>query len=91
MTQENIIKKGAIDCRPRVLVVDNSKDTRRHILELLEEESYCAKAANGEGQTLSEAALAFAKSLRPHVAIIDLRIAGAPSLDKSRTRGSRCL
>lgn len=81
-------KYKGISTRIRVLVVDNNKETRKSICDILEQAGYIVRAAEGMGEVLIKEAIALAQQLRPHVAVIDLRIDGSGILNHLRPNRS---
>lgn len=66
---------------PRVLIIDNDREQAEYLKKILEYEGYSVMVAEGHGRTLIDNALQISLELRPHVAIVDLRISGPPGLD----------
>jgi CheY-like chemotaxis protein len=60
--------------RARVLVVDNDVRVGRDIQAMMEPVGYQVQAVPGEGHELVTHAVDLARSFRPHVAIVDLRL-----------------
>lgn len=59
---------------PRLLVVDNDERIMQYLHLLFTKRGYAVHMAHGFGAELRENALALAQRVRPHVAIVDLRL-----------------
>ena len=59
---------------PRILIVDNDYRVGSDLAEILQPEGYAVEVVRGSGRKLISAAKATARKLRPHVAIVDLRL-----------------
>ena len=59
---------------PRILIVDNDYRVGSDLAEILQPEGYVVEVVRGSGRKLISAAKATARKLRPHVAIVDLRL-----------------
>lgn len=75
----------------RVLIVDNDARVGRLLKEILEQERYEVRVAEGTDEALVNSALQISLEFRPHVAIVDLRISGSPALDMLRSTDNRGL
>lgn len=60
--------------QPRLLVIDNDERIAYYLKTLFTKRGYAVYTAQGFGAALRENALALARQVRPHVAIIDLRL-----------------
>lgn len=59
---------------PRLLVIDNDERIAFYLKTLFTKRGYVVYTAQGFGAALRENAIALARQVRPHVAIIDLRL-----------------
>jgi CheY-like chemotaxis protein len=73
----------AIRCQVRVLIVDNDTKTRKQLTRILEGVDYHVHAVDGQGVEMQEAAKRIAQVFRPHVVIMDLRLAHEHADDRS--------
>lgn len=70
-----VVEEGALQETPLILLVDDHEDTRRVLVQMLQGEGYQAvAAADGPG------ALAFLKTTRPSLAILDFNMPGMSGL-----------
>lgn len=60
--------------QPRLLVIDNDERIAYYLKTLFTKRGYAVYTAQGFGAALREHALTLARQVRPHVAIIDLRL-----------------
>lgn len=60
--------------QPRLLVIDNDERIAFYLKTLFTKRGYAVYAAQGFGAALRENAITLARQVRPHVAIIDLRL-----------------
>ncbi|GAB4531461.1 MAG: hypothetical protein Kow0063_10720 [Anaerolineae bacterium] len=67
----------------RVLVIDNDPQVRSDLYEILEPMGYRVQAAQGLGRELMDQAVELARTFRPHVAIVDVRLLDEYSDDRS--------
>jgi CheY-like chemotaxis protein len=72
-----------IHCIVRVLVVDNDPETRSQLLKILLGAKYQVQVAEGQGVELRESAKRLALEFKPHVVIMDLRLADEHADDRS--------
>lgn len=72
-----------IHCIVRVLVVDNDPDTRSQLLKILRSAKYLVREAEGQGAELRESAKSLALEFKPHVVVMDLRLADEHADDRS--------
>ncbi len=83
--------------RPRVLVIDNDERIVYYLQTILAKRGFDVAVAEGFGSALREHALAVAASVRPHIAIVDLRLEDDYSDDRSglallpALRSARCV
>lgn len=73
----------SILCIVRVLVVDNDPETRSQLLKILKGAKYDVQVAEGQGMDLRESAKSLACAFKPHVVIMDLRLADEHADDRS--------
>lgn len=64
----------AVQSMARVLIIDNDPRVGEDLRAMLEPLRYRVEIAQGAGQHLLEQAVAIARSFRPHVTIVDLRL-----------------
>lgn len=72
-----------IHCIVRVLVVDNDPVARSQLLKILQGERYLVRVAEGQGTELRESAKNLALEFKPHVVVMDLRLADEHVDDRS--------
>jgi DNA-binding NarL/FixJ family response regulator len=72
-----------IHCIVRVLVVDNDLVTRSQLLRILRGAKYLVCVAEGQGAELGISAKRLALEFKPHVVIMDLRLADEHADDRS--------
>ena len=60
--------------KARILVIDDDPDVGRDLAEIFQARGYEVFVAPGVGETLRTNAIALAEEVRPHVAIIDMRL-----------------
>ncbi len=83
--------------RPRVLVIDNDERIVFYLQTILAKRGFDVSVAEGFGAALREHALAVAARVRPHIAIVDLRLEDDYSDDRSglallpALRSARCV
>lgn len=73
------------ECLPRILIVDNSPPLTEELRQTLELYHYTVETVLGPIDGLIERAITVAKTFRPHVAIIDLRVLGPVRTDNDRS------
>jgi DNA-binding NarL/FixJ family response regulator len=67
---------------PRILIIDNKPKTEENLKPILEKRGYNVKVVSGVGdENFLKEIRKFARSFRPHIAIIDLRLSGPSELD----------
>ncbi len=69
--------------RPRVLIVENYAQITAYLQTLVAKRGFDVFVAEGFGSALSEQAVALAQRVRPHIAIVDLRLEDDHSDDRS--------